>query len=554
MREKAYKNIYEIEIKLDAINQNHLLVNSKEARIENFFFANEIANEDALNYFWNNLNNLEQVKADIKIDKTKQNEMIKWVISKFKMANEINDVQERYLVKYLTEELIIGNNMKYDVTHLISNNLSNYQDLIWFLHKKILLNLEETRVYYKNTFDNMDEYHVIGEKADIEIYDEETRLNYRDFEHSSVYYQIAGVNKVGRHIFYINSNYRVKIINKKPDTLKKPKYILFMDRLEKGGDNAEHMFKYMLERGDKNSYFVIGDKEQYKAYKRKYKNVLLFGSFKFKWYYKNAKLLVSSGLDSTFLNYKGIRNKYRIKYLFLQHGYITDDLSNWIMGKKYDYIIVSDALEAKNVSGYYSVHPEQVKQIGLARYDQLKRNDKGNIILIAPTWRYYLKSKLEGSEYVIKWNQVLKSEKLKRYAEANNLKIVLKLHPEFEKYHEYFDAENSKREYTDLINNTELLITDYSSIFMDVHIRNKPVVFYQFDIEEFYQNHTYGQLLEYKDLGIGTVCSNLNQVLNTLNNEPKNIVNDTSELNNREKTYELIQEMINDNSVKGLSE
>ncbi len=545
MNYSIYININGLKLERKGEEDEYILIGNGEKRIENLFFIPEKKNAEVFEYFWNNISTLTTTNKEFKVEKIKQNIMIKWIKDNIDNNYILNSEQEKYLVKYLIEELIIGNNVKYDIRYLISKNKKNYQDLIWFLHEKVIFNLEETRVYYKNEFENIVEYHVIGNIEDIIIFDDNNkRIDYRNFKVSTIPYIIENKCVVERHIIYIEKNYRVNIVNNMPATKKKSKYILFMDRLEKADDNAEWMFKYCLDNGYKNCYFVIGSKEEYKKYKKKYGNVLLVGSRKFKKYYKNAKLLVSSGLIPEFTNYQGIRNNYRIKYLFLQHGYITDDLSDWLMGKKYDYIIVSDQEEEKRVKNFYSVHEKQIKVTGLARYDNLKYNNVSKVLLIAPTWRYYLKSNLKETEYVKKWNEILKSDEIKEYAAENNLKIVLKLHPEFEKYSEYFVLENSNATYKELINNAEILITDYSSIFMDMHLREKKIIFYQFDIEEFYKNHTYKQLLDYNKLDLNDVCYKYEDVVKTLNEPLPERTLFKNDYKNRKRIASIIEEMI----------
>lgn len=51
-----------------------------------------------------------------------------------------------------------------------------------------------------------------------------------------------------------------------------------------------------------------------------------------------------------------------------------------------------------------------------------------------------------------------------------------------------------------------LLITDYSSVFFDVAYLHKPVIYYQFDDEEFRAYHYQEGYFDYKTLGFGPVC------------------------------------------------
>ena len=73
-------------------------------------------------------------------------------------------------------------------------------------------------------------------------------------------------------------------------------------------------------------------------------------------------------------------------------------------------------------------------------------------------------------------------------------------------------------EYIDSINNSDLLITDYSSISFDFAYVYKPILYYQFDYEEFYSGkHTYRQgAYDYESMGFGKVVSSFEKLLSEL--------------------------------------
>ena len=81
----------------------------------------------------------------------------------------------------------------------------------------------------------------------------------------------------------------------------------------------------------------------------------------------------------------------------------------------------------------------------------------------------------------------------------------------------------------DLINENYILITDYSTVAFDFAYSNKPVIFYQFDYDEFYSKHyNEGPINHKKDL-FGMQAENLDYILDLLDSKI------SPNLNNRKK-------------------
>ena len=63
----------------------------------------------------------------------------------------------------------------------------------------------------------------------------------------------------------------------------------------------------------------------------------------------------------------------------------------------------------------------------------------------------------------------------------------------------HYDVQN-------LLKESKLLITDYSSVFFDVAYMGKPCVYYQFDREKFYSSHYQKGYFDYDTMGFGEVA------------------------------------------------
>ena len=66
-----------------------------------------------------------------------------------------------------------------------------------------------------------------------------------------------------------------------------------------------------------------------------------------------------------------------------------------------------------------------------------------------------------------------------------------------------------------LLKESALLITDYSSVFMDFSYMKKPVIFYQFDYDKFREAQYAEGYYDYKD-GFGPVFENITDLVESI--------------------------------------
>ena len=65
----------------------------------------------------------------------------------------------------------------------------------------------------------------------------------------------------------------------------------------------------------------------------------------------------------------------------------------------------------------------------------------------------------------------------------------------------------------DLLIRSSVLVTDYSSVFFDFAYMGKPVIYYQFDEDEFRKNHYQEGYFSYREHGFGRVLKYENERL-----------------------------------------
>jgi len=87
--------------------------------------------------------------------------------------------------------------------------------------------------------------------------------------------------------------------------------------------------------------------------------------------------------------------------------------------------------------------------------------------------------------------QNLKLKKFNEYLKKNNILFVLKKHPfdknfpDFKEYSNIKDYSGEIEDVQELLVHTDILITDYSSVFFDFVLTNKPIIYYPYDYEEY---------------------------------------------------------------------
>ncbi len=316
---------------------------------------------------------------------------------------------------------------------------------------------------------------------------------------------------------------------------RKPIWIM-CDRANKAGDNAEALFRYVVDKHPEiDSYFMInGDSPDYERMS-KIGKVLKKDSYKHKFKMLLCDVLASSHAEKD--NYNPFGGRYlayrdilaRNKFVFLQHGVTKDDVSVWL--NKYNQNIAgfvtaavpehASIVEGKN----YHYSKEQIWLTGFPRFDRLENRDE-KIITIIPTWRKYLMGKIdhltgnwslragfEESEFFEYYSKLLNDEKLNEAAKKYGYKIALLPHPNLQGYTDSLVKRDDvlcfgkDTEYVDVYAKSSLIVTDYSSAVFDFAYIYKPIVYFQFDVDTFFSgDHTYSKgYFDYEKNGFGEV-------------------------------------------------
>ncbi|EKF6168039.1 CDP-glycerol glycerophosphotransferase family protein, partial [Campylobacter coli] len=322
---------------------------------------------------------------------------------------------------------------------------------------------------------------------------------------------------------------------------------LLMDRDYEADDNAEHLYRYIMQNHPEQKIVFALRKESldWERLEKEGFNLVEFGSLEFERIIKKASKVISSHADGYLTRY--ITSKQQ--FIFIQHGVIPNDLSKWLNSKKIDLFVTSTKAEYKSIANDYNRYKfgkKEVALIGLARHDALLKNNQCNArqIVIMPTWRANivgvalgsskrgLQSDFTQSEYFKKWNLLLNSNILQKLCEKYDYTVVFNPHrniiPYLKEFNipSYIKIASQNESLQKLFCNSSLMITDYSSVAFEMAYLNKPVIYYQFDHEEFFSSHTLQKgYFDYEKDGFGPVVENEENLLKQLENLLQNDCN-----------------------------
>lgn len=358
---------------------------------------------------------------------------------------------------------------------------------------------------------------------------------------------------------------------------------LISDSSNTARDNGYCFFKYMCNKNSNiNCYYVIDYKcNDYKKVKT-IGNTIKYGGFKHWLYYLSCEYNISSQKASSpapalFYILHVYLNLFNNR-VFLQHGITIND-GKWLYYKntKFKYFICGTKREYDYICKKFGYPCGHVVLTGFARWDYLYNSNVSNKkILVMPTWRSWL-----GRDF----NNLYKTEDFKNtkfyrhwfeFLNDNNLNILLKKydytlyfypHIDMIKFLNYFTYTSKNIKILDTsydiqkaFMECDLLITDYSSVSMEYGYLRKPVLYYQFDLEEYRSKQYQKGYYSYVDDGYGPVLYDNDSLINEIEKVIKKKFNSKyylrantffnySDKNNCDRIYEILNGGRNDKNT-----
>ena len=145
-----------------------------------------------------------------------------------------------------------------------------------------------------------------------------------------------------------------------------------------------------------------------------------------------------------------------------------------------------------------------------------------------PTWRenlYHLSdSEFINSNYYKRYISLINNKEIDKMLKNNGFKLIFYPHYEIQKRINLFKTTNknviiaNSYDYSvpELLKQTSLLITDFSSVFFDVAFMGKPIIYYHFDYDDYRKNHYKEGYFSYKNDGFGDICINEKEILSKI--------------------------------------
>lgn len=260
--------------------------------------------------------------------------------------------------------------------------------------------------------------------------------------------------------------------------------------------------------------------------------VVQYGSFMHWVYYLTASKNISSQKEGKpnaavcyLLEVYGILKNRRI---FLQHGIIMNNLEFLhYKNTKMRMFMCTAEREFQYIKEKFGYPDGWIQKTGLCRFDNLFDTSQGKRqILVMPTWRNWISipttesyaqediTEFTGTKYFQCWNEFLCDKELAAFLEKENIRLVFYPHRGMQKFIQNFQAQSThiviakwpEYDVQELLKESNLLVTDYSSIAMDFAYLRKPLLYYQFDYEMFRKGQYSEGYFSYKEDGFGKVC------------------------------------------------
>lgn len=346
------------------------------------------------------------------------------------------------------------------------------------------------------------------------------------------------MNVVQRRLQYIK-----KICSLNLSTLKKrdPNLFVFGSWFgDKFADNSKYLYLYFLQKGEK-AYWITKNEEVYNQLKQDGLPVAMAYSEEGKRLCSKAGYIVTSTALSD-VNENVIGGATRID---LFHGIplkkimYDDEVGGKMLTRSQrvhelltrralkDYFVFSSSdTVSKSIRTAFRVDNDHILQYGLPRNDAFFDGSLKKLRLSEVDYKYvisYLPTHRNVGKTPIPIEKLFDLRKLDTFCRENDILFVIKKHfyhnsekTDLTGYTNIVDLTGQSYDTQELMFNSDVLITDYSSCYIDYLLLNRPIVFYSYDLEDYLKNDR-EMYYDYEDVAPGDICTDFNQLFKALN-------------------------------------
>lgn len=298
--------------------------------------------------------------------------------------------------------------------------------------------------------------------------------------------------------------------------------IIFIGRFGNTFDgNLKYFFNYLYSNKENfniEPFFLVEDLELFNELKKEYKNIIFYPSIKTKYLMLKAKTIVVDGNEwpssnKVFYLFNSLKVQVwhgnGMKTIGLQKKNYNEKMLTKFKQKIflkfpiYDVVIFPSEHQAKIRGDAFN--KKDILINGQPRNDILFNNKKAvlygsdheminyvtemknkeyKIVLYTPTWRIVNKTSQNRLE------ENLNFDKIAEFCEANKIIFIIKLHPKDDLNYKYPKESviceyNKRKDIYPLLPLVDVLITDYSSIYMDYILLDRPIIFFPYDYDNY---------------------------------------------------------------------
>lgn len=377
-------------------------------------------------------------------------------------------------------------NVKFDITKMMHLDIQN----------KVIIEYKTPSLEFANgmLYNLFDLGKGKGKNSKLWSYSDDTTFYFRQSSKNGLYFtvrdrKLSDASNTSLKIFF------AKIVSK--IFPKKDIILLFEKDSNRYEESASVLYEKLIDMGYKNVYYIIDKNyEHFDRINEKYmKNLLYKCSFKHYVYFFKSKTFIGTESMAHSIDLR-IANRYAvnklsskdINYVFLQHGVmymISLDAglrkSIFRTPHKTHKVVVSSKEEANHFITLGNMNENSLYITGLPKYDRNILHENANKIVIMLTWRRWefndVRSSFESTNYYKLIKKIVDNIPKKYHKD-----IIILPHPLFINFVKNNDSFLNKFipnnfVYDDILKDTKLLITDYSSISYDAFYRGSNVIF-----------------------------------------------------------------------------